>query len=60
MQYDAGDGTAIGKAIMLNDVISRLEEMSTESAGFENSILSFLLAENSELWTGFESLADDI
>ncbi|KAK9380012.1 HIT-like domain-containing protein [Kockiozyma suomiensis] len=60
VQYDAGDGTAIGKAIMLNDVISRLEEMSTESAGFENSILSFLLAENSELWTGFESLADDI
>ncbi|KAK7207676.1 m7GpppN diphosphatase [Myxozyma melibiosi] len=61
VQYDAGDGTSVGKAVMFNDLISRLQEMSDDSSGYIDSTLSFLLSENSELWTeGFSAAAASI
>ncbi|KAK9462927.1 HIT-like domain-containing protein [Lipomyces oligophaga] len=49
--YDSGgDGTMAGRAILMNDVISRLENMSDSVGGFQNADLSFLISESSELW----------
>ncbi|KAK9464279.1 HIT-like domain-containing protein [Lipomyces arxii] len=60
VEHDAGDSTGIGKAIMLTDVISRLEEMSDEHSGFAKSTLSFFLGENSELWkNGYSKIYKD-
>ncbi|KAK9243621.1 HIT-like domain-containing protein [Lipomyces tetrasporus] len=50
VEHDAGDGATVGKAIMLSDLVARLEEMSEEVYGFANTTLTYLLGENSELW----------
>ncbi|KAK9390832.1 HIT-like domain-containing protein [Lipomyces mesembrius] len=61
VEHDAGDGAAVGKAIMLSDLIARLEEMSDEVYGFANSTFTYLLGENSELWKdGYASVIDGV
>ncbi|KAK9368370.1 HIT-like domain-containing protein [Lipomyces kononenkoae] len=61
VEHDAGDGAAVGKAIMLSDLIARLEEMSDKVYGFVNSTFTFLLGENSELWSnGYASDLDKV
>ncbi|KAK9454050.1 HIT-like domain-containing protein [Dipodascopsis uninucleata] len=58
IQHDLVEGTAIGKAILYEDLINRLEEMSDLHYGFINSTLTYFLGENSELWvTGFSKLS---
>ncbi|KAK9237572.1 HIT-like domain-containing protein [Lipomyces kononenkoae] len=60
VEHDAGEGAAVGKAIMLSDLIARLEEMSDQFYGFANSTFTFLLGENSDLWTNGYARALDI
>ncbi|KAK9494942.1 HIT-like domain-containing protein [Lipomyces doorenjongii] len=61
VEHDAGDGAAVGKAIMLSDLIARLEEMSDEVYGFANTTFTYLLGENSELWkNGYASVIDGV
>ncbi|KAK9374717.1 HIT-like domain-containing protein [Lipomyces chichibuensis] len=61
VEHDAGDGAAVGKAIMLSDLIARLEEMSDEVYGFVNSTFTYWLGENSEVWKdGYASVIDGV
>ncbi|KAI5805131.1 HIT-like domain-containing protein [Geopyxis carbonaria] len=48
--HDGGSGQTIGKALLLANVISQLDSMSHEDAGFSDVELTYTLGEESELW----------
>ncbi|CAZ85248.1 unnamed protein product [Tuber melanosporum] len=51
ISHDSGIGQATGKAILLGNIISRLESLGgDEEAGMESVELTYFLGEESELW----------
>lgn len=50
ISHDGGQGQAIGKALLLANVISQLENMNSEDAGFSDVEFTYFLGEESELW----------
>lgn len=49
--HDGGEGQAVGRALLLGNVISQLEVME-EGKGFKDLELTYFLGEESELWQG--------
>ncbi|KAK9450048.1 HIT-like domain-containing protein [Limtongia smithiae] len=48
-----GYGTEVGRVMLLEDVIARLEEMCAD--GYASSTLTYSIGENSQLWTALSS-----
>ncbi|GAO50989.1 scavenger mRNA-decapping enzyme DcpS [Saitoella complicata NRRL Y-17804] len=56
LEYEGGDGMAVGRAWLLDDVIAQLEEMA-EGRGFEGRTITYVLGEESGLWKeGFSNV----
>lgn len=51
ISHDGGGGQAVGKAMLLQNVISQLENMAgEEEIGFADVELTYFVGEESELW----------
>ncbi|KAK9479802.1 HIT-like domain-containing protein [Lipomyces japonicus] len=55
IEHEIGGGVEIGKAILFEDVIIRLQEMPNDASGFKDTTLTYFLGENSELWVNYFS-----
>jgi len=51
VQLEAGATQAVGKALGLDNIISTLDNLSSDDAGMHDLDLAYTLGEQSELWT---------